>query len=282
MTDSRLVLVSGKGGVGKSAVAAATAVAAKRAGARVLAVDMAAAGGLGAHLGEPELGFEPRAVSEGLSAMALIRADALVEYLRVQIGVPAVATIGPAARAFDALASTAPAIREVVTMGKVLWEVKKETWDVVVADAPPTGQIGSYLRSARTVRELVATGRILDQVEWMDQLLGDPARCRLALVTLLQELPVVETNDTLAWLDAEEIVGGVQVVANRVLPPLGAAVPEGDGPVKEAAALHHALWSDQQEWAERIDVDRALPHLFGTHTPPEVAERLADFLEDAR
>lgn len=277
---TRLVLVSGKGGVGKSAVAAAYAFAAKRTGSRVLAVDMINAGSLGPHLGEPELSFTPRPVGDGLEALTIDRADALIEYLRVQIGVPALATIGPAARAFDALASTAPAVREVVTMGKVLWEVKKGTWDVVVADAPPTGQIGSFLRSPRSVRQLVATGRILDQVEWMDAILTDPARTQLVLVTLLEELPVVETTETQGWVLEEALVGDVTIVANRVLPALGTAVPEDDGPMVEAARLHQSLWSEQQEWATRLEIDLRLPYLFGTHTPPEVAERLADVLEE--
>lgn len=275
-----LLLVSGKGGVGKSAVAAASALAARRHGKRVLAIDMTNGGGLGAHLGEPDLGFEPRAIGEGLEALTIDRARALVEYLRVQLGVPAVATIGPAARAFDALASTAPAIREVVTMGKVLWEVKRGTWDLVVADAPPTGQIGSYLRAARTVRELVAAGRILDQVEWMEALLSDPDRAELAIVTLLEELPVVETSETLEWVEAESVVGKTTVIANRVLSPLEAEIPGGDGPVGQAAALHRALWSEQNRWSERLAIDRSLPYLFGTHTPTEVAERLADVLEN--
>lgn len=278
---TRLVLVSGKGGVGKSAVAAATALAARRAGQKVLAVDMVNAGGLGIHLGEPELGFEPRLIAEGLEALTIDRAAALVEYLRVQIGVPALATIGPAARAFDALASTAPAVREVVTMGKVLWEVKRGGWDVVVADAPPTGQLGSYLGAARTVRRLVATGRILEQVEWMEQILTDPERTQLIVVTLLEELPVVETAETLQWVDDEGLVGQVEVVANRVLAPLAAPAPDGGGPVAEAAELHHSLWSQQQEWAQELRVDTNLPYLFGTHTPTEVAERLADILEQS-
>ncbi len=277
---TRLVLVSGKGGVGKSAVAAAYAFAAKRTGSRVLAVDMINAGSLGPHLGEPELSFTPRPVGDGLEALTIDRADALIEYLRVQIGVPALATIGPAARAFDALASTAPAVREVVTMGKVLWEVKKGTWDVVVADAPPTGQIGSFLRSPRSVRQLVATGRILDQVEWMDAILTDPARTQLVLVTLLEELPVVETTETQDWVLEEALVGDVTIVANRVLPALGTAVPENDGPMVEAARLHQSLWSEQQAWAARLEIDLRLPYLFGTHTPPEVAERRADVLEE--
>lgn len=277
--SSRLVLVSGKGGVGKSAVSAAYALAARRRGERVLAIDMLDGSGLGAHLGEHDLTFKPRPIGEGLEASTIDRAEALLEYLRVQVGIPAIATIGPAARAFDALASTAPAIREVVTIGKVLWEVKRGVWDLVVADAAPTGQIGSYLRAARTVRELVASGRILDQVEWMEQILTDAERTNLVLVTLPEELPTVETAETIEWIRNEGVVGAITVVANRVLPPLEADVPESDGPVAEAAALHQSLWEEQQHWLSQLPVDTSLPYLFGTHTPAEVAERLADFLE---
>lgn len=277
---TRLVVVSGKGGVGKSAVAAALALAGRRRGERVLALDMVNAGGLGPHLGEPDLAFEPRPVGDGLEAATVDRADALLEYLRVQLGLPAVATIGPAARAFDALASSAPAVREVVTIGKVLWEVRRDVWDLVVADAPPTGQIGSYLRAARTIQELVTTGRILDQVAWMQDILTDPDRTQLVLVSLLEELPVVETQETIEWVESEDLVGSIAVVANRTLSPLEAEVPTGDGPLAEAAALHAALCEEQDEWASELEIDIQLPYLFGTHTPSEVAERLADHLED--
>lgn len=279
MTATRLLIVSGKGGVGKSAIAAASALAARRQGARVLAIDMANGGGLGVHLGTPELSFEAKELVDGLFALTVIRSEALVEYLRVQIGLPGVATIGPAARIFDALASAAPAVREVVTIGKVLWEVKRGAWDVVVADAPPTGQVGSYLRAARTIRELVATGRILDQVEWMEDLLADPDRTELQLVTLLEELPVLETIETLDWLGESEIVGLTTVVANRVLPDLKTAVPAGHSPVADAARLHKALRKTQVDWQERIDIDRRVPFMFDTYTPSEVARRIADTIE---
>jgi hypothetical protein len=127
---------------------------------------------------------------------------------------------------------------------------------------------------------LVAAGRILDQVEWMEQLLTDPSRSELVLVTLLEELPVLETVETIDWVRDEGLVGRLTVIANRVLPPLDAEIPAGNGPLVEAASLHHELWSEQQAWAARLDTDRSLPYLFGTHTPTEVAEQLADILED--
>lgn len=240
---------------------------------------MTGSGGLGAHLAEPDLKFQPRRVGTGLWAASIDRAEALIEYLRVQIGLPALATVGPAARAFDALASGAPAVREVVTIGKVLWEVKRESWDLVVADAPSTGQIGSYLRAARTIRELVASGRILDQVDWMESILTDPDRTELILVTLLEELPAVETAETLEWLEPEAVVGRISVTANRVVNELEADVPAGDGALAEAAALQAALHAEQERWRAELNVDRSLPYLFGTHTPSEVAERLSEMMQ---
>lgn len=277
MLQGRLLIVSGKGGVGKSAVAAAIALAAHRRGRSVLSVSMAGDGGLASHLGSPPLGFSPLEVRPGLHALAVDRSQALLEYLRVQVGIPALATFGPVARAFDALASAAPAIREIVTMGKVLWEVKREAWDLVVADAPPTGQIGSYLRSPRTITELVATGRIGEQAGWMQDLLLDGDRSALVLVTLPEELPSNETRETQAWLDSEQVVGRVMVVANRVLPRLEVEASQlPPGPAGDAARLHLSLWEEQQRWLGQVPSDLSLPYLFGVMTPAEVAARLAD------
>ncbi len=167
MLDKRLVIVSGKGGVGKSAVTSGLGLLAQRNGLRVLAVEMEAGGGLAAHFGTGPLDFEPREVRPGLHAMQMVRSEALLEYLQLQLKLPGMGRFGAVARAFDALATAAPAVREIVTIGKILWEVKEERWDMVVVDAPPTGQIASYLRAPASISELVTTGRIRSQADWM-------------------------------------------------------------------------------------------------------------------
>lgn len=271
----RLLIVSGKGGVGKSAVTAAVAASAHRAGMSVLAIDVAGSGGLAAHFGIGSLAFAPRELRPGLHAMSIDRSKALIEYLQVQAGLPAILTLAPAARAFDALAGAAPGVREIVTLGKVLWETRSRRYDLVVADCLPTGQVTGLLRAPSTIAELVPTGRIRQQAEWMRDLLLDPVATQLVLVTLAEELPVVETEETLAYLLDEKLVGNLQIVANRVLPELRTATT-GSGEVAEAAALHRALYAEQQEWLERLPPDRTLPYLFGLLTPGEVAARLAD------
>jgi anion-transporting ArsA/GET3 family ATPase len=274
LTATGLLIVTGKGGVGKSAVAAAQAIIGHRQGKRVLAIDMAASGGLASHLSVGPLGFRQQEIRPGLAALSVDRSQALIEYLQTQVGVPNLAPFGILARAFDALASTAPGIREVITIGKVLWEVRRRAWDLVVADAPPLGQIGSFLRAPRTVGELVPAGRIREQSDWMERLLTDPAETGLLLVTVPEELPTLETEEAMQSLASEGLPPPV-VVANRVLKPL-ATTATGSGVAAEAALLHRSIYSEQREWLRRLPVDRTLPFLFGMLTPSEVALRLAE------
>ena len=278
MLEKRLVLVSGKGGVGKSAVSAGLALLAQRRGLRVLAMEMGAPGGLSAHFGTGPLEFEPVELRPGLHAMQMVRSDALLEYLSIQMGMRGLNRFGPLARAFDALATTAPGIREIITIGKAIWEVREDRWDIVIADAPPTGQIGSYVRAPVTISELVPAGRIRVQAEVMREILHDPSLTEVIMVSLPEELPVTETEETLTWLAKEDLVPPPKVIANRVLDEL--TDPDTPpGPVGDAATLHRSLWADQQEWLERLFPVQNLPYLHGLFTPGEVAARVADEFE---
>ena len=275
---TRLVVVSGKGGVGKSAVAAATALDHHRRGRTVLAVSMVGTGGgLASHTGAGALGFEPIEVFPGLHALTIDRSRALIEYLRVQVGLPPFAALPPVIRAFDALAATAPAVREIVTIGKVLWEVKRDHWDVVVADGPPTGQIGSFLRAPTSISELVTGGRIADQAAWMTETLRSD-NTLVRLVTLAEELPMSETQESLDWFEANHVVSNIEVIANRILPELTLSKIPG-GRVGEAARLHLSLQSEQREWLDRHPPDRQLPFLFGVASSEAIASHLADEME---
>lgn len=277
MLSQRLVIVSGKGGVGKSAVAAGLALLAQRQGLRVLAVEMGSPGGLATHFGTGPLEFDPREVRPGLHAIHIVRSEALLEYLSLQIRLPGLRRFGAVARAFDALATAAPAVREIITMGKVLWEVLEDRWDLVVADAPPTGQIGSYLRAPTGIADLVPTGRVRRQAEWMKALLADPDQTSLLMVTLPEELPTTETRETIAWLEAQELLPPARIIANRVLPVLEAGSVPG-GVIGDMASHHRALWASQQRWLAELPPHRTLPYMFGLFTPPEVAAHMADAL----
>ncbi len=279
--QQQLLIVTGKGGVGKSAVSAALAIAAARRGQRVLAIGMVDQRGLAAHLGVERLSYDAVEVRRGIFALGIERPAALDEYLRIQLRVPKLSRIGPVARAFDALASAAPGIRETVTMGKVLYETRTNNWDLVVADAPPTGQIGSHIRAPHTVAELVGAGRVREQTKWMHDLMADHVRTGLIMVTLAEELPTVETIETLDWIAQEDLIRVAEVITNRILEPLGAPVPaDVTTPLGSAAALHNGIYTEQQKWLAQISHrGRELPYLFGVTGPVEAAERLADILE---
>ncbi|HXV70038.1 MAG TPA: ArsA-related P-loop ATPase [Acidimicrobiia bacterium] len=278
MLDKRLVIVSGKGGVGKSAVATGLSLLAQRQGLRVLIMEMESGGGLPAHFGVGPLSFEPTEVRPGLHAMQMIRSEALLEYLQLQLKLPGMGRFGAVARAFDALATAAPAVREIVTIGKILWEVREDRWDMVIVDAPPTGQIASYLRAPKSISELVATGRIRAQADWMSETLRDPTRTQLALVTLAEELPTAETLETVDWVATAGVVARPVIITNRVLEELKVKTP-ASGIAADITTLHKSLWSEQQNWLEKLPPDLTLPYMFGLFTPPEVAAHISDELE---
>jgi anion-transporting ArsA/GET3 family ATPase len=273
----KLVIVSGKGGVGKSAITATLALSFHHVGRKVLAIDMTGAGGLASHLTVSALGSKPDEIRPGLWAMAIDRSQALIEYLRIQVGLPALPTFSPLARAFDALASTAPGVREVISIGKVLWEARRTEWDVVIADGPALGQIGSFLRAPRTVAELVPSGRVRQQADWMQEMMADDDMTEVVLVTVPEELPTLETEESLAWLADQHLTAPPLVVANRVLTPLATAAV-GSAAVAEAAHLHRSLCREQEAWLDRLHPHYTLPFLFGMMTAGEVAARLAEVI----
>ncbi|UCG41228.1 MAG: anion-transporting ATPase, partial [Acidimicrobiia bacterium] len=121
--------VSGKGGVGKSAVAAAIARIHASRGERVLAIAMAPGGGLGPHLGLDHLTTAPVRGDEGVHALEVRRVEALEQYVRIYSPVPLLAQLGRGLRAFDALATAAPGVRELITVGKILYDARE--WDRV-------------------------------------------------------------------------------------------------------------------------------------------------------
>jgi anion-transporting ArsA/GET3 family ATPase len=280
--DRHLLFVTGKGGVGKSAIAAAAGLHAAKHGRKVLVVGMTDGVGLAGHLRIGRLGPDPVEVRPGLSALAIDPAAALDEYLRLRIRVP---RLGIMTRAFRVLAETVPGIRDTVVIGKVLYEATRSDWDLVVADAPPTGQILSYLTAPTTIESLVPRGRVREQAAWMRTVLRDPSISGLVLAATPEELPVAEARETLGVLAVEAPIDIAGIVANRVIPPLGISpervAAEPAGPRRDAAVLHADLRRSQEAMLDLFHADLEFPLLFGLRTPGEVASRLSELWDDA-
>jgi anion-transporting ArsA/GET3 family ATPase len=225
LLDRRLLFFTGKGGVGKSTVAAATALLASNIGKRVLLIEVDAKGDVPAQFEQRPVGFEPREVHPGVLAMAMDTEASLQEYLRLNLRVPVLGRVGPLAKALDFVASAAPGVKEILTIGKICWEVReaiegRSDIDLVVVDATATGHIVAQLGAPQAIRELVDVGPVRAQTQWVSDLLGDPTITAVNIVTTPEEMPVVETIELVERLRADVPVPLGTVVVNRVLPEL--------------------------------------------------------------
>ncbi len=226
LLDRRLLLVTGKGGTGKTSVTAALALLAAQHGTKVLACEVDAKGNLADFYETSRLDFHPREVQRKLFAMSMSTEESLQEYLRLQLHLPAIARIGPLARAFDFVATAAPGVREILTVGKLAYEARERHYGLVVADASASGHVIGQLVAPRAIDELVRVGPIHDQTGWMLDVLGDPAVTGLVIVTTPEEMPVNETIELVHRVRSETDVDLAAIVVNRVLPELFSRVDE--------------------------------------------------------
>jgi anion-transporting ArsA/GET3 family ATPase len=308
LLDRRLLFVTGKGGVGKTTVAAALGLLGAREGKRTLVCEVDAKGNLADFYEMAPPGFEAQPVQSqpNLRVMSMDTEESLKEYLSLQLKIPLLAKIGPLARTFDFLANAAPGVKEILTVGKLTWEVREQHYDLVVVDAPATGHIVGQLRAPQAINELVKVGMVRDQTGWMKDILGDPAQTGVVIVASPEEMPVTESLELIEHLREETDVDLASVVVNRVLPELfgraeeevferlrepelvGALAAAVDGPVEsvlEAARLAVTLRRTRSGHLARLraGVDPTLPILYvpelfarghGLRTTNQVAQAL--------
>lgn len=285
MVDTHLIFVSGKGGTGKSAIAAGMAIARARAGEMVLAIDMAASPGLARHLGVAGLSYQPREIRDGLFGMAIDRAAALDEYLKLQLHIPQGAPTKQMASALSVLAETAPGVREIISIGKPVFEMLKGTWDAVIVDAPSLGQFQSYLEAPRAISELVPAGNVMNQARKLETTLLDPSITTIVLVTNPAELPMNETTEALADLGSRGLAADPQIAMNRVLAGTGIDREQltdlPSGALLDAAFLQMELEAEQMLWIDQLEARWNLPYLRGVITPSEVALQLSEAISES-
>jgi anion-transporting ArsA/GET3 family ATPase len=309
----QLHVVTGKGGTGKSTVAAALALGLASHGKNVLLCEVEGRQGVARMFDVDPLPYAETRIATGLRlrsrsgadaepgnvyALHIAPEEALLEYLKMYY------KLGPAGRALDRFGvvefatTIAPGVRDVLLTGKLFEAVQRNsrnkgarTYDAIVLDAPPTGRITSFLNVSESVAGLAKVGPIKNQADTMMTLFRS-RRTAVHLVTLLEEMPVQETADGISELRAAGLpVGGVIInqVRPRDLPddslaPALAGSLDGDAiaedlkraGVEPEPALISALTDEAKEYAERRSLEDTQRDLVaGLGVPTYELNRLA-------
>jgi anion-transporting ArsA/GET3 family ATPase len=215
LLERRLHFVVGKGGVGKTTVAAAMALGLVRRGKRTLAIEMDAGGRLPAVLaGAPEL--KTRLTVQSIDGRA-----ALEEYLGLIIPVKRLLSTIFSSRIYQYFVAAAPGLKELMTVGKIFYEATREEhgrplWDAIVVDAPATGHSLQYLRMPQAARETFGVGLVQREATRIVELLRDRRTTAVHVVTLAEEMPVAETLEARAQLTGALDLPLGHVIVNRL------------------------------------------------------------------
>jgi anion-transporting ArsA/GET3 family ATPase len=308
LTSARVAVVSGKGGVGKTTVAAALAIAAARKGKHVLLAEMEDREAFAPIFGLRKLAYTEQTIAPNITGLTVEADEALVDYLRMFYGIPTISRALMRTKAVEFATQTAPGLKDILLIGKVKEAESRRqegahVFDLIVVDAPPTGRLPRFLDAPRAVAELVRGGQIRTQAQGVLDMVTDPKRCQVVLVTQPEELPVRETEETIEVLSKMGISLG-PVVMNGVWPeirPLGkepeptlraaataAAIDLNDGAVRELAtvAATHARRARNQRKAMKLlaaDVSLEqieLPYLFTERMGRPEVDRLAELLAE--
>jgi len=215
--SSRVVIVAGNGGVGKTTVAATLATAAARTGASVLVVEVEGKSGLATCFGLPSLDYEDVEVRPGLRVRTLTPDDALLEYLDDR-GLQRISRRMVASGTLDIVATAVPGMRDILLLGKVKQLEQARAADLIILDAPAAGHAITFLMSPRGLQDAVRMGPVRGQADEVVAMLTDASRCQVLLVTLPEETPVNEVVETAFALEDRVGIALGPVVVNGCLP----------------------------------------------------------------
>jgi anion-transporting ArsA/GET3 family ATPase len=286
LLDKRLVIVTGKGGVGKSTVALALALAAAQRGRRTIVCEVSSEETISRVFRRAEVGFNEVEMADNLWTISIDPDESMREYLLIQLKVRAMRDLLYRSKIFNYLAAATPGLRELVTIGKI-WELaqldrrvrKGNKYDLVVVDAPATGQGVGFLQTPRTFASIARVGPIKSQAQALEAFLVDHRKTGVALVALPEEMPVNESASLERQLTEEVGVAVDRVYMNGLYPErfseeeterLAETMEKAAGPVR--AASRAAVSESRRATSQRGQLARleelvsapvrTLPHIF--------------------
>lgn len=283
---SRLLVVAGKGGVGKTTVTAAMARAAADTGLRVLVVTLDSRPGMAALLGSSATeaaDYEGIRIDEGLGSQGtglihlrtITAEEALQDYLATQ-GMARLAKRLVASGVVGVVSSAAPGIDDLLVLGKLKHLVsltgRAGEYDLIVVDGPAAGHAISFLQAPDAMARTVRGGPIRSQAIEVQAMLKDPDRCRVVMVTLPETTPVNEMLQSTDLLDANVGVAFTPVIVNGVdsAPEVSALVASGrlvDGDLAEAARYRASRCALHDREVSRVDEKVHTGHIALPHVP---------------
>lgn len=270
MQLARLLFVSGKGGVGKTTVAAALGQFAAESGCRTLIIETAADGRLAHLFGHRVLDGTPRHLRAGLDAVRVDARQLLEDYFSRLLRFQVLSRRLLSSQTFSAVTAAAPGITEFLLLEKVMgwiepgFGARRRVYDLIIVDGPSTGHALKLLRTPRALAMMVPGGPLGKAARRLLALLGDHSRTQVLLVSLPEEMSVRETIDTQHALEDDLVLHVTRPVVNRVFPRHFSAkeahMIEQDGDVigtAEAPLLAAARFSI----ACRREAERHVSHL---------------------
>jgi anion-transporting ArsA/GET3 family ATPase len=307
LQERRLVYVTGKGGVGKTTVAAALGLAAAEAGRRTIVCEVSEQDRVSRAFRREGVTAETEIqLAENLWAITIDPTKALQEWLAKQLGGGAPLRLMTRSHAFQYFVAAAPGAKELITIAKVWelaqlsrWDARNRTYDLVVVDAPASGHGLAMLTTPHTFGEIARVGPIRRQARKIEELLGDADKTGYVAVALPEEMPVVETLELGRKLEDAVGLGLEAIIVNGVWPSrfsdadvrkLRAASRNGHDPAAmgalKAALAEHDRATTQRGHLERLSKESGtkvvtLPYLFASELGLPEYQLLADSLAES-
>jgi anion-transporting ArsA/GET3 family ATPase len=299
LLDKRLVIVTGKGGVGKTTVSVALGMRAAAEGKKTIVCEVSSQENASRMFDHTTIGFHEVELEENLWSISIDPDESMREYVLLQLKVRAMRDMLFRSRIFNYLAAATPGLKELVTIGKI-WELAQldrkvksgNKYDLVIMDAPATGHGIGFLQTPRTFANIARVGPIHSQAQTLDRFITDHDLTGVAIVALPEEMPVNESAALEHDLTEEVGVAVDRVYLNGLYPErftkaeaerLGDLAEGEDGAPRAAARA--ALSEHGRARSQRAQLSRlrrrveapvkTLPFLFEPDLGPEAARRLS-------